>query len=326
MALTNVDLDRIDGNSGTLANVNTSSINGGPLAGLRNQIINGAMLIAQRGDGPITGTVTTGEFLTVDRFTVDDVTASRQTVDSLPGFAYSLAISAGGRYLIRQPIELDGTGSYSQFAPGSTWTVSLYSTVGAKFEAGFAANHTNASYGEVLAQAQMTEEVINAQWKRLTLSFTVPAGLSLNAGVKCLNAQFHLDGPGEITGVQLEPGPVATPFEHRPIGTELALCQRYYESVRIRGTVLNVNSSSGSSCPLILQCSPKRSTPTIEDLTALSIVKYVGDVAVDMNISSVTYYGEGSHGLTINMSRKSATAAQDLWFVDNGLISLVAEL
>jgi hypothetical protein len=29
--------------------------------------------------------------------------------------------------------------------------------------------------------------------------------------------------------VQIEPGPVATPFEQRPIGTELALCQRYYE-------------------------------------------------------------------------------------------------
>ena len=34
--------------------------------------------------------------------------------------------------------------------------------------------------------------------------------------------------PSNATNVQLEPGPVATPFEHRPIGTELALCQRYY--------------------------------------------------------------------------------------------------
>jgi hypothetical protein len=31
-----------------------------------------------------------------------------------------------------------------------------------------------------------------------------------------------------ITGVQLEVGPTATPFEYRPIGIELALCQRYY--------------------------------------------------------------------------------------------------
>lgn len=28
--------------------------------------------------------------------------------------------------------------------------------------------------------------------------------------------------------MQIEPGPVATPFERRPVGQELALCQRYY--------------------------------------------------------------------------------------------------
>jgi hypothetical protein len=33
-----------------------------------------------------------------------------------------------------------------------------------------------------------------------------------------------------ITGVQLETGTVATTFEYRPYGTELALCQRYFQS------------------------------------------------------------------------------------------------
>jgi len=46
-----------------------------------------------------------------------------------------------------------------------------------------------------------------------------------------------------VTGVQLEVGSVATPFENRPIGTELGLCLRYYET---GSTVLNAFYNSGN--------------------------------------------------------------------------------
>ena len=43
------------------------------------------------------------------------------------------------------------------------------------------------------------------------------------------------DATFEITGIQLEVGSVATDFEHRSFGEELALCQRYYYRVGLSG-------------------------------------------------------------------------------------------
>jgi len=48
-----------------------------------------------------------------------------------------------------------------------------------------------------------------------------------------------------ITGVQLEVGTSATPFERRQYGQELALCQRYYEKSYDIGTVPGTNTDVG---------------------------------------------------------------------------------
>lgn len=48
-----------------------------------------------------------------------------------------------------------------------------------------------------------------------------------------------------ITGVQLEKGSTATSFDYRPYGTELALCQRYYEQSYAYGTASGAASAGG---------------------------------------------------------------------------------
>ena len=67
---------------------------------------------------------------------------------------------------------------------------------------------------------------------RLELNFWLEAGSDFNSRTNSLGNQ---SGTFDIAQVQLEEGPVATPFEQRPIGTELALCQRYFELIVIPG-------------------------------------------------------------------------------------------
>jgi hypothetical protein len=101
------------------------------------------------------------------------------------------------------------------------------------------------------------------------------AGSDANARTDSLGQQ---SGTFDIAQVQIEAGPVATTFERRPIGTELALCQRYYEKsfnlanapAQAIGTsngafcaVQVVGQSAAQRCGSVTCKTPKRSTPTI---------------------------------------------------------------
>jgi hypothetical protein len=54
------------------------------------------------------------------------------------------------------------------------------------------------------------------------------AGADYNSATGAVSVVGTLNATWYITGVQLEVGSVATPFERRPYGAELMLCQRYY--------------------------------------------------------------------------------------------------
>ena len=63
-----------------------------------------------------------------------------------------------------------------------------------------------------------------------------------------------------ITGVQLEKGSTATSFDYRPYGTELALCQRYYE---VGGyNVQAATAAGGGIAALVGFKASKRASPT----------------------------------------------------------------
>lgn len=81
-----------------------------------------------------------------------------------------------------------------------------------------------------------------------------------------------------ITGVQIEAGTAATPFENRHYGTELALCQRYYQKYNTssgnEGWQVMVNYS-GSDCygaflyPVTMRSAPAFSYSGNSDFTLL---------------------------------------------------------
>jgi len=68
-----------------------------------------------------------------------------------------------------------------------------------------------------------------------------------------------------ITGVQLEVGDTATPFEHRPYDMELARCKRYYqvyENMKLHGTVATSPTTRANRMATILPVE-LRATPTL---------------------------------------------------------------
>jgi hypothetical protein len=123
-----------------------------------------------------------------------------------------------------------------------------------------------------------------------------------------------------ITGVQLEVGINATSFDYRPYGTELALCQRYFESsmtvapadnMSVASTGVYAMSTSGAT-PVITYSFKvtKRSDPTVT-YYAPATTSPSGKVREDATgtIRNVTGGGTTNWGAIIGVTSGAATAS-----------------
>jgi len=131
-----------------------------------------------------------------------------------------------------------------------------------------------------------------------------------------------------ITGVQLEKGSTATSFDYRPYGTELALCQRYFEIMEI-ASMYGAADNSTTFIGMYRFLIEKRSAPTLTILTSTPAVSEIGIAERTGSGSAIgnTFIGTKSMRYQIN-GFSSMTARNPL--IGNGtttgIISLSSEL
>jgi len=193
-------------------------------AGRRNLIINGDFQVSQRGDYSSSTSVASGAY-SVDRWKSNDpFNLQRFTGQVIDGIrtnyvkvSYNGTASMGFMQLIEDK-------DY-EVLRGQTITISAYvRTNQALF--GFRLYDGSQKYGPRF--------VADGNWHRATWTFTwSPSSPSyFNILFDTYQGSFPTIGSGDymdIAMVQVELGKVATPFEHRSYGEELALCQRYYQ-------------------------------------------------------------------------------------------------
>lgn len=214
------------------------SDNSGQLAGFRNKIINGGFTIWQR--GLTFSLVPAASAYVADRWLITNSTNQTLTVNTntTPALgkgdaprlrmSFSVAPSSGEVYLATR---LEGVSTLSN----GMATLSMLAQNAAGIVGGC---YLNQNYGvggsaSVATPAQTLETVLPGVSTKSVKTFALPSTVSKTFGTSnylelITYWPIRTTDAVAVYEVQLEEGSIATPFENRPIGLELSLCQRYY--------------------------------------------------------------------------------------------------
>ena len=274
--------------------------------GRRNVVINGAMQVAQRGTQTGLGASSlygaTDRFRIITNNIGGRMTIEQST-DAPNGFGNSVKLSctttdtslAAGDYLSFST-RLEGR-NLQRFKKGTSdaekFAVSFY--VKANANATYVCElydydsfrHVNQTFSvttswtrvELTFPADTTGAMDNDSNLSLAINIYLHAGSNFTGGTlqstwgtgyRATGTDNFFDSTDRtlfLTGVQLEVGDNATPFEHLSFGEELALCQRYfYKEVRTSGALFGFVGFADNSTTAYIQHIypvPMRSEPTL---------------------------------------------------------------
>ena len=291
MAANSVDSSELANDSVSTGKIQTGAVpnvklafDGGAL-GSRNRLINGDMRIWQRGTTLNGMTPTLGVIAyTADRWFVSQLISQSST---------DVSQQTGGatRFSVRVQKRAGSTGaSLNQLGqvvenlncldlPGKQLTLSFTAKAGANYSAAggalgvliytcTTADQSSTSFvnGIAAGQATLYSGTVTLTASNQAFSITTSA-VAANATNICVifseNSSASAAGANdwfEISDVQIETGTVATPLEGRSHGQELALCQRYYQS-------MSLFVSSAGTFPYMFPVT-KRSAPTVSSAAA----------------------------------------------------------
>jgi hypothetical protein len=162
-----------------------------------------------------------------------------------------------------------------------------------------------------------------------TLRTTWTSVTTADLAVGQTNLAAAINNYWQVTGVQLETGPVATPFEFESYEATLNKCLRYFYSIPGTTVVCNGNRYTATSCygivrhPVVM-----RGDPTLSQTTGTNFYRFLANDVADLfdAFDGITDSNRFVARLDVT-SGVSGTAGHGGWFrTDTGTLSFSAEL
>jgi len=300
----------------------------------RNLIINGAMQVAQRGTSNTSFTLGYAvDRMYLDQFSATGGTHTYQQLSSDPpvGFRNYLRWqrNSGETATGAMRIYYTGETGASDGIAGNKLTLSFYARAGADYSGGGLESRIVTGEGtdqsrSSWANGNWTNQVTDSQSNTLTTSWqrfthTLASACGNDVSQHALRFVWTPTGTAstndyiEITGVQLEVGEQATPFEHRSYADELFSCSRYYTNLE-QFNADNFGSFHNSTEGKVALKFPRvmRAAPTVTTNSPFTDLVEESGVSVETPASVSVNYSKKS-GCVVAMTGLSGTAGNGLF-------------